>query len=81
MHKMLAKTGLPDLMRKWMESAVVYAPVRQGDFTIMACMYREDAPDLVFPAVPLGKSVNRFFVRKGNPWRFDWLVLNEPPPA
>jgi len=33
MYKMLAKTDLPDLMRKWMESAVVYAPVRQGDFT------------------------------------------------
>jgi len=33
MHKMLAKTDLPDLMRKWMESAVVYAPVRKGDFT------------------------------------------------
>ena len=33
MYKLLAKTDLPDLMRKWMESAVVYAPVRKGDFT------------------------------------------------
>jgi len=47
--------------------------VRDGEHAIMACMYREDAPDLVFPKVPLGKSVNSFFVKSSNPWRFKGL--------
>ena len=33
MYKTLAKADLLDLIRKWMERDVVYAPVRQGDFT------------------------------------------------
>ena len=51
MHKTLAKTDLPDLIKKWMEDAVVYAPVRRGDFTQFQAL--SDAADAV-----LGPSGN-----------------------
>lgn len=44
--------------------------VRNGESIIMACMYSEDAPDLLFPQTPLGMSENGFFVVDDTSWRF-----------
>jgi len=73
MYKMLAKTDLPDLMRKWMESAVVYAPVRQGDFTQFQPLTDSADADLGFAgntryppkALFLPQSEVMFRVREG----------------
>jgi len=73
MYKMLAKTDLPDLMSKWMESAVVYAPVRQGDFTQFQPLTDSADADLSFAgntryppkALFLPQSEVMFRVREG----------------
>ena len=33
MYKTLSKAGMPELIGKWLEQTVVYAPVRQGDYS------------------------------------------------
>lgn len=33
-------------------------------------IYREDAPDMIFPEEEQGRSINAFFVKKNNGWRY-----------
>lgn len=44
--------------------------VRRAEIDIMACMYRDDAPELVYPGQTLGVSINYFFTQTGDPWKY-----------
>lgn len=44
--------------------------VRSGKHTALLGVVPEEAPDLVYPSEPAWQSVNGFYVKKGNPWRF-----------
>jgi polar amino acid transport system substrate-binding protein len=43
---------------------------RTGIFQAAAGAYKTDAPDFIFPENELGVSINKFYVRKADPWRF-----------
>ncbi|WP_108652002.1 substrate-binding periplasmic protein [Dongshaea marina] len=46
---------------------------RQGRYNAIIGSYKEDAPDFIFPEEEIGISDNAFFVRKGEPWRYQGL--------
>jgi polar amino acid transport system substrate-binding protein len=52
----------------WDESL---AAVRQGKFSAVVGANHEDAPGFIYPTEPLGVSATGFFVRSGNPWRYE----------
>src|SRR5262245_27254221 len=49
------------------------ALVRANRANGIVAVTREDAPELVFPGIEQGFTVNRFFVRAGDPWRYRGL--------
>lgn len=44
---------------------------RKGKFTAIVGASRTDAEDFVFPSIPQGWMQNRFYVKKGNAWRYE----------
>jgi len=44
--------------------------VRTGKSDIAVGLYKDNAPDLIFPKDTIGKSINRFYVKKGDRWRY-----------
>lgn len=44
--------------------------VRQGKYTATPSTFHEEAPDFVFPAVPISRNRYCFYVGKGSPWRY-----------
>lgn len=46
------------------------AKTRAGDYSAVIGASKEDAPDFVFPASPIGTSNNLVIVRAGDPWRY-----------
>ncbi len=47
--------------------------VRQGNIDCVVGAYIEDAPDFVYPSESWGLDESRFFVKQGDPWRFEGL--------
>ncbi len=50
---------------------------RAGKHTAIIGAYRNDAPDFIFPKIHQGVSKNRFFVKKGNTWRYQDMASLE----
>lgn len=44
---------------------------REGQFNGIIGAMREEAEDFIFPSEDVGLRASDFFVRKGNPWRFE----------
>lgn len=44
--------------------------VRRGEIDCVVGAYHSDAPDLVFPQIPLSVDILAFYVPQGSPWRF-----------
>lgn len=57
-------------MLSWDESLEA---VRKGTFNAVVGANRDDAPDFVYPAEPLGLSGTGFFVKSGNPWKYEGI--------
>jgi polar amino acid transport system substrate-binding protein len=53
------------------------ALVKDNQVQAMAAT-KEDAPDLVYPALEQGRTSNTFFVRADNPWRYGGLASLAP---
>jgi polar amino acid transport system substrate-binding protein len=53
------------------------ADVRAGKFDCIVGAYKEDAPDFVFPSVPLGRDQQGFFRADGKDWQFDAATLKQ----
>lgn len=52
------------------------ADTRAGKFDCIVGAYKEDAPDFVFPSVPLGRDQQGFFRADGEAWRFDASTIS-----
>ncbi len=44
--------------------------VKAGTYDILAGLYIDDAPGLIFPKKTIGISVNKCFVKKGDKWKY-----------
>jgi polar amino acid transport system substrate-binding protein len=55
---------------KTMPWARAIEEAREGKYTGIVGSYRDDAPDFVFPSIAPVQSFNRFWVKKGDPWRY-----------
>lgn len=51
------------------------ADVRASKFDCIVGAYKEDAPDFIFPALPLGRDQQGFFRADGLAWQFDQSTL------
>ena len=47
--------------------------VRYGKYDGLVGCWKNHAPDFIFPENEIGKSSAKFYVRKGNPWRFNGI--------
>jgi polar amino acid transport system substrate-binding protein len=47
--------------------------VRQGKFNAVVGANHDDAPGFVYPAETLGVSATGFFVKSGNPWKYEGI--------
>ncbi len=43
---------------------------RKGKIDVVLALYKEDAPDLIFPETEQGISTMIFLTRRGNPWKY-----------
>jgi polar amino acid transport system substrate-binding protein len=53
------------------------ADVRAGKFDCIVGAYKDDAPDFVFPSVPLGRDQQGFFRADGKSWHFDAATVSQ----
>jgi polar amino acid transport system substrate-binding protein len=74
--RILAKAGhkVDYQLMPW-ERAI--ADVRAGKFDCIVGAYKEDAPDFIFPSVPLGRDQQGFFRADGKDWKFDTVALKK----
>lgn len=49
------------------------AEVREGNTDCIIGAYKSDAPDFIFPAMPWGKVVFKFYTRIDSPWKYQDL--------
>lgn len=47
--------------------------VEGGNFAALVGVYREEAPNLIFPQEPIGMTRNCFYTKVGNTWKFKSL--------
>lgn len=47
--------------------------VEKGMFTALVGVYREEAPNLIFPQEPIGMTQNCFYTKAGNTWQYESL--------
>jgi polar amino acid transport system substrate-binding protein len=47
--------------------------VEMGKFTALVGVYREEAPNLIFPQEPIGMTQNCFYTKAGNSWQYESL--------
>lgn len=53
------------------------ADVRAGKFDCIVGAYKDDAPDFIFPSVPLGRDQQGFFRADGEDWQYDIGTLSQ----
>ncbi len=44
--------------------------VERGEFTALVGVYREEAPNLIFPQEPIGVTQNCFYTKTGHTWQY-----------
>jgi len=59
------------LVYKTVEWKKAIEETRKGKFTAIAGGAKSDSPDFIFPEKSLGVSQNIFFVKRGNPWKYN----------
>lgn len=47
--------------------------VERGNFTALVGVYREEAPNLIFPQEPIGMTHNCFYTKAGHTWQYESL--------
>ncbi|MCU7928982.1 MAG: transporter substrate-binding domain-containing protein [Candidatus Thiodiazotropha sp. (ex Dulcina madagascariensis)] len=47
--------------------------VERGEFTALVGVYREEAPNLIFPQEPIGMTRNCFYTKTGHTWQYESL--------
>jgi polar amino acid transport system substrate-binding protein len=53
------------------------ADVRASKFDCIVGAYKDDAPDFIFPSLPLGRDQQGFFRADGKPWQFDASTVQQ----